>query len=156
MERGLKTDIRIGARAYLSPGAAFADAVAAFRQVIERTQTTPTIRSARLPRRTAAKQPSGMPSSQYASRNSVHVVRNTTENGSISDTSSGSVAASNVVCQAISAGESAACVAAFYAAITGGRILATLAKIIDENRGGRGLVSICAAGGLGITAIVER
>lgn len=41
-------------------------------------------------------------------------------------------------------------------AATGGRILATLAKIIDENRGGRGLISICAAGGLGITAIVER
>jgi acetyl-CoA C-acetyltransferase len=39
---------------------------------------------------------------------------------------------------------------------TGGRILATLAKIIDENKGGRGLISICAAGGLGITAIVER
>lgn len=46
-------------------------------------------------------------------------------------------------------------------AATGGRILATLAKILDENyqttgRGGRGLISICAAGGLGITAIVER
>ena len=41
-------------------------------------------------------------------------------------------------------------------AATGGRILATLAKIIDENNGGRGLISICAAGGLGITAIVER
>ncbi|MGQ0529021.1 MAG: acetyl-CoA C-acetyltransferase [Panacagrimonas sp.] len=41
-------------------------------------------------------------------------------------------------------------------AATGGRILATLAKIVDENRGGRGLISICAAGGLGITAIVER
>jgi len=41
-------------------------------------------------------------------------------------------------------------------AATGGRILATLAKIIDENGGGRGLISICAAGGLGITAIVER
>lgn len=41
-------------------------------------------------------------------------------------------------------------------AATGGRILATLAKIIDENRGGRGLISICAAGGMGITAIVER
>src|SRR5262245_33078057 len=41
-------------------------------------------------------------------------------------------------------------------AATGGRILATLAKIIDENKGGRGLISICAAGGLGITAIVER
>jgi acetyl-CoA C-acetyltransferase len=41
-------------------------------------------------------------------------------------------------------------------AATGGRILASLAKIIDENDGGRGLISICAAGGLGITAIVER
>ncbi|MGQ0619835.1 MAG: acetyl-CoA C-acetyltransferase [Panacagrimonas sp.] len=41
-------------------------------------------------------------------------------------------------------------------AATGGRILATLAKIIDENQGGRGLISICAAGGLGITAILER
>jgi len=41
-------------------------------------------------------------------------------------------------------------------AATGGRILATLAKIIDENGGGRGLVSICAAGGLGVTAILER
>jgi acetyl-CoA C-acetyltransferase len=41
-------------------------------------------------------------------------------------------------------------------AATGGRILATLAKIIDQNGGGRGLVSICAAGGLGVTAILER
>ncbi|MGH8443079.1 MAG: acetyl-CoA C-acetyltransferase [Nevskiaceae bacterium] len=41
-------------------------------------------------------------------------------------------------------------------AATGGRILATLAKIIDQNNGGRGLVSICAAGGLGVTAILER
>ena len=39
---------------------------------------------------------------------------------------------------------------------TGGRIVATLAKIIDENGGGRGLISICAAGGIGVTAIVER
>jgi acetyl-CoA C-acetyltransferase len=39
---------------------------------------------------------------------------------------------------------------------TGGRILAGLAKIIDQNGGGRGLISICAAGGLGVTAIVER
>ena len=39
---------------------------------------------------------------------------------------------------------------------TGGRILAALAKIIDENGGGRGLISICAAGGLGVTAIVEK
>ncbi|MDP3859300.1 MAG: acetyl-CoA C-acetyltransferase [Stagnimonas sp.] len=41
-------------------------------------------------------------------------------------------------------------------AATGGRIIAALAKIIDENKGGRGLISICAAGGLGVTAIVER
>ena len=40
-------------------------------------------------------------------------------------------------------------------AATGGRILATLAKIIAEHQGGRGLISICAAGGLGVTAIVE-
>jgi len=41
-------------------------------------------------------------------------------------------------------------------AATGGRILATLAKLIDQRGGGRGLVSICAAGGLGVTAILER
>lgn len=41
-------------------------------------------------------------------------------------------------------------------AATGGRIIATLAKIINENGGGRGLISICAAGGQGITAIVEK
>ncbi len=41
-------------------------------------------------------------------------------------------------------------------AATGGRIISTLAKIIDQNGGGRGLISICAAGGLGVTAIVER
>lgn len=41
-------------------------------------------------------------------------------------------------------------------AATGGRVLATLAKIIDQKGGGRGLISICAAGGLGVTAILER
>ncbi|MGE4425625.1 MAG: acetyl-CoA C-acetyltransferase [Solirubrobacteraceae bacterium] len=41
-------------------------------------------------------------------------------------------------------------------AATGGRIVATLAKLLDERGGGRGLVSICAAGGQGVTAIVER
>ncbi len=41
-------------------------------------------------------------------------------------------------------------------AATGGRILATLAKLIDERGGGRGLVSICTAGGMGVTAIVEK
>jgi len=40
-------------------------------------------------------------------------------------------------------------------AATGGRILATLAKLIHENGGGRGLISICAAGGQGVAAIVE-
>jgi acetyl-CoA C-acetyltransferase len=39
---------------------------------------------------------------------------------------------------------------------TGGRILATAAKILNENGGGRCLISICAAGGLGVTAIVEK
>jgi len=41
-------------------------------------------------------------------------------------------------------------------AATGARILATLAKAIDERGRGRGLVSICTAGGMGVTAIVER
>jgi acetyl-CoA C-acetyltransferase len=40
-------------------------------------------------------------------------------------------------------------------AATGGRILATLAKILKENGGGRGLISICTAGGMGVTAILE-
>ena len=40
-------------------------------------------------------------------------------------------------------------------AATGGRIVATLAKMIHENGGGRGLISICAAGGQGVVAIVE-
>lgn len=39
---------------------------------------------------------------------------------------------------------------------TGARILGTLAKLIDQRGGGRGLVSICTAGGMGVTAIVER
>ncbi len=41
-------------------------------------------------------------------------------------------------------------------AATGGRIVGTLAKIIHENGGGRGLISICAAGGQGITVIIEK
>ena len=40
-------------------------------------------------------------------------------------------------------------------AATGGRILSTLAKLIAERGGGRGVISICAAGGQGVTAIVE-
>ena len=41
-------------------------------------------------------------------------------------------------------------------AATGTRIVATLAKILDEYRAKRGLISICTAGGMGVTAIVER
>jgi acetyl-CoA C-acetyltransferase len=41
-------------------------------------------------------------------------------------------------------------------AATGGRILATTAKLLAERGGGRALVSICAAGGQGVVAIVER
>ncbi len=41
-------------------------------------------------------------------------------------------------------------------AATGGRIVATLAKLLDERGSGRGLISICAAGGQGVVAILER
>jgi len=41
-------------------------------------------------------------------------------------------------------------------AATGGRILATLATLLAERGEGRGVISICAAGGQGVTAIVER
>ena len=41
-------------------------------------------------------------------------------------------------------------------AATGPRILATLAKILEQKGEGRGLISICAAGGQGVTAILER
>jgi acetyl-CoA C-acetyltransferase len=41
-------------------------------------------------------------------------------------------------------------------AATGTRIVATLAKILDEAKAKRGLISICTAGGMGVTAIVER
>jgi len=41
-------------------------------------------------------------------------------------------------------------------AATGGRIVGTLAKLLNERGSGRGLISICAAGGQGITAIMER
>jgi acetyl-CoA C-acetyltransferase len=39
---------------------------------------------------------------------------------------------------------------------TGGRITATLAKLLAERGSGRGLISICAAGGQGVCAILER
>lgn len=41
-------------------------------------------------------------------------------------------------------------------AATGGRIVANLAKLLEEKGSGRGLISICAAGGQGIVAILER
>ena len=41
-------------------------------------------------------------------------------------------------------------------AATGTRIVATLAKILDENKAKRGLISMCTAGGMGVTAILER
>ncbi|MFF1836159.1 acetyl-CoA C-acetyltransferase [Streptomyces sp. NPDC058231] len=42
-------------------------------------------------------------------------------------------------------------------AATGARIVATLAALLAERGGpGRGLISICAAGGQGVTAILER
>ncbi|OZM82734.1 acetyl-CoA C-acetyltransferase [Pseudonocardia sp. MH-G8] len=40
-------------------------------------------------------------------------------------------------------------------AATGGRIVATLAKLLHEKGSGRGLISICAAGGQGVVAILE-
>ena len=40
-------------------------------------------------------------------------------------------------------------------AATGGRIVASLAKMLHQNGGGRGLISICAAGGQGVVAILE-
>jgi acetyl-CoA C-acetyltransferase len=46
-------------------------------------------------------------------------------------------------------------------AATGARIVANLAKLLDQKaqsdgEGGRGLISICAAGGQGVTAILEK
>jgi acetyl-CoA C-acetyltransferase len=42
-------------------------------------------------------------------------------------------------------------------AATGGRVIATLAKILHENDAAkRGLISVCTAGGMGVTAILER
>jgi acetyl-CoA C-acetyltransferase len=40
-------------------------------------------------------------------------------------------------------------------AATGGRIVAGLAKQLSTNGGGRGLISICAAGGQGVVAMME-
>jgi acetyl-CoA C-acetyltransferase len=40
-------------------------------------------------------------------------------------------------------------------AATGGRIVAGLAKQLSQNGGGRGVISVCAAGGQGVVAILE-
>ena len=34
-------------------------------------------------------------------------------------------------------------------------VIATMAKLLHENGGGRGLISVCTAGGMGVTAILE-
>ncbi|MFU8878036.1 MAG: acetyl-CoA C-acetyltransferase [Wenzhouxiangellaceae bacterium] len=41
-------------------------------------------------------------------------------------------------------------------AATGARIVSTLAKLLEQKGSGRGLISICTAGGMGVTAILER
>jgi acetyl-CoA C-acetyltransferase len=41
-------------------------------------------------------------------------------------------------------------------AATGGRIVATAAKLLNEKGSGRALISICAAGGQGVVAIIEK
>lgn len=41
-------------------------------------------------------------------------------------------------------------------AATGTRILTGLAKLLHEKGQGRGLISICTAGGMGVTAIIEK
>ncbi|HET8699075.1 MAG TPA: acetyl-CoA C-acetyltransferase [Gammaproteobacteria bacterium] len=40
-------------------------------------------------------------------------------------------------------------------AATGTRLVATLAKLLQQRGGGRGLISVCTAGGMGVTAILE-
>lgn len=41
-------------------------------------------------------------------------------------------------------------------AATGARIIATLAQILESAGSGRGLISVCTAGGMGVAAILER
>jgi acetyl-CoA C-acetyltransferase len=40
-------------------------------------------------------------------------------------------------------------------AATGARIMGTMAKMLGENGSGRGLISVCTAGGMGLSAIME-
>jgi acetyl-CoA C-acetyltransferase len=39
---------------------------------------------------------------------------------------------------------------------TGGRVVGTMAKLLRERGSGRGLVSVCTGGGMGVVAILER
>ena len=41
-------------------------------------------------------------------------------------------------------------------AATGARIVGTLAKQLNERGNGRGLISVCTAGGIGVSAILEK
>lgn len=41
-------------------------------------------------------------------------------------------------------------------AATGARVLGTLAKQLAERDGGKGFISVCTAGGMGLTAVLER
>ena len=41
-------------------------------------------------------------------------------------------------------------------AATGARIVGALAKMLEQRGSGRGLISVCTAGGMGVTAILER
>ncbi len=41
-------------------------------------------------------------------------------------------------------------------AATGARIIGTLAQLLEEKGSGRGLISVCTAGGMGLCAILER
>ncbi len=41
-------------------------------------------------------------------------------------------------------------------AATGARIVGTLGKILEQNGSGKGLISVCTAGGMGVSAIMER
>jgi acetyl-CoA C-acetyltransferase len=41
-------------------------------------------------------------------------------------------------------------------AATGARLVGTLAKLLEERGSGRGLVTVCTAGGMGVAAILER
>ena len=40
-------------------------------------------------------------------------------------------------------------------AATGARVIANMANLLKKKGGGRGLVSVCTAGGMGVTAILE-